>query len=191
MGGINMGYDILNNPENNKLAVENRYWLGTYYPWNMRQYKWPDTFSVKIMDVKAEKEEAIAYFVHLLEEVLDFNNPYVVCIFPPSESGNNSSGIKKIAKKMCSLHYLVDGTDILVRTKSTTKRREGGSRDSDTQLDSLDVTNEEILKGQRVLLLDDVTTSGNSFHAGRFLLKEAGASVVACLALGKTYDNYY
>lgn len=186
-----MGYEIFKNPEHYKLAVENRFWLGTYYPWNMKEWIHPDNFSRKVMDVKVEKEGAITYFVHLLEDVLAFDYPYIVCIFPSSEKGKNSSGIKKIAKKICFLYSLVDGTDILVRTKNIPARRYGGSRDYNTQLNSLEVVNKEVIRSQRVLLLDDVTTSGNSFLAGRYLLNEAGASVVACLALGKTYDNYY
>ncbi|MDY0129353.1 MAG: phosphoribosyltransferase [Methanosarcina vacuolata] len=186
-----MGYKIFKNPEQGKLAVEDRCWLGIYYPWSKRELIWPDKFSLRIMDVKVEEDQAIKYFVHCLENVLAFDIPYIVCTFPPSEKGKNSSGIKRIAKEVCSLHSLVDGTNILVRTKSITARKDGGSRGYDTQLNSLEIINEEILRGQRVLLLDDVTTSGNSFFAGRYLLKGAGASVVACLALGKTHDNYY
>ncbi|MGP8329253.1 MAG: phosphoribosyltransferase [Methanosarcinaceae archaeon] len=54
------------------------------------------------------------------------------------------------------------------------------------ELDSLTIVKKEIIKGKQVLLLDDVATRGYSLNAGRLKLKEAGALLVAAIALGHT-----
>lgn len=59
-------------------------------------------------------------------------------------------------------------------------------RSFEQELDSITIDKEEIIKGKQVLLLDDVATRGNSLNAGRQKLKEAGAILVAAIALGHT-----
>jgi len=48
------------------------------------------------------------------------------------------------------------------------------------------VRNESVVKGRQVLLLDDVTTTGTSLKAGKYLIERAGAKIVALLALART-----
>ncbi len=48
------------------------------------------------------------------------------------------------------------------------------------------VRNEGIVKGRQVLLMDDVTTTSTSLKAGRCVIEQAGAKLVALLALAKT-----
>jgi len=48
------------------------------------------------------------------------------------------------------------------------------------------VADETVVKGRQVLLLDDVTTTGTSLKAGKYLIERAGAEMVALLALAKT-----
>lgn len=49
----------------------------------------------------------------------------------------------------------------------------------------------EDLAGQRVLLLDDVYTSGARAQSAAFTLREAGATVVALCAIGRRYNPAY
>jgi predicted amidophosphoribosyltransferase len=53
-------------------------------------------------------------------------------------------------------------------------------------LDSIKVVKPDLIKGRRVLLLDDVKTSGNSLIACKELLLKAGAKEVVMVALGRT-----
>ena len=62
----------------------------------------------------------------------------------------------------------------------------GGERNLQKEIRSLTVRNENIIKGQQVLLMDDITTTGTSLKAGKIVLKRAGAKIVALLAIGKT-----
>lgn len=53
-------------------------------------------------------------------------------------------------------------------------------------MDSIDVNSEMSITGEVILVVDDVTTSGNSLYACRDILMNHGASRVALLALGQT-----
>ena len=59
-------------------------------------------------------------------------------------------------------------------------------RDLQEEIRSLTVRNENIIKDQQVLLMDDITTTGTSLKAGKYVLEQAGAKIVALLALGET-----
>ncbi len=80
----------------------------------------------------------------------------------------------------------IDATSCLQRYKKVEKKSNGGNRDINVDLNSIKVNNHHLLKGQTVLLLDDVTTTGNSFLSCETLLEQAGALRVVKLALGKT-----
>lgn len=66
------------------------------------------------------------------------------------------------------------------------KKTSGGIRNRNTEIESLGMENENIVKGKQVLLLDDVTTSGTSLYAGKAILEKAGAKLVVLYALAIT-----
>jgi len=78
--------------------------------------------------------------------------------------------------------------DGLLRHTDVGKLAHGGDRRVDVHLDSINVRETVKIKIQNrsVLLLDDVTTTGNSLQACRQLLIEAGAKRVGAIVLGKT-----
>jgi len=73
---------------------------------------------------------------------------------------------------------------LLRRTRATTPQTElgGGERRSNVR-GAFAVRAGELARGQRILLVDDVTTTGASLNAGRSALLAAGATEVAGLAL--------
>ncbi len=81
---------------------------------------------------------------------------------------------------------MTNGGACLVRHKSIAKKATGGDRSIEVDLNSIRVEDADCIKGKRVLLLDDVTTSGNSLLACRRLLLQAGAADVKMVALGRT-----
>ncbi len=66
------------------------------------------------------------------------------------------------------------------------KKSTGGKRDLTSEVESLTIVNESIVKDKQILLLDDVTTSGASLNAGKLRLEKAGAKLVVMFALGLT-----
>lgn len=170
---------------------QNRYYIDYYYPWHT--YKGTSLFypfSGLILDVKQQKEKGIDHFERELKKMLAQNKKYVVCIIPTHEKGNKPSGTKCIAKRLCNSH-IIDGTDVLQRTKYVPPKKDGGTRNIEQEIYSLKVINEHIIKDQQVLLLDDVSTSGTSLNAGRHLLSSNGAKLVVKFSLGLTYDGLY
>ena len=53
-------------------------------------------------------------------------------------------------------------------------------------LNSMELSEPDIISGETVVILDDIVTSGNSIAAARQLLEVAGASRIAAVAVGRT-----
>ena len=174
--------------------------LGKYYPKRGRPYKDMDEFSSMILDIKKDErridpqsgeyfyyKKAINYFADRLHSILSDRDKYVICVYPTSKEGIAFTGIRTIAKRLCEYSSRrIDGTDVLLRAFEIPKKSIGGERDLQKEIRSLTVRNENIIKDQQVLLMDDIMTTGTSLKAGKIVLKCAGAKIVALLAIGKT-----
>lgn len=177
---------IFSNPENNSYDLRSaRFYLDNYHPYCQGNNPKFNGFSRLILDVKKQIPSAILYFTTKLRPILSFKEEYVICVMPSHELGSNPSGIKTIAKNLCC-PPIIDGTDVIIRVKEMQKKSTGGSRDLDSEIASITIRNESIVKGKQVLLLDDVTTSGTSLNAGRLILEKAGAMLVVMHALALT-----
>jgi len=193
---------IFQDPEKNKLIdsdpEKNIITLGRYYPKHGRPYKDMDEFSNMILDIKKDEtmldpksgeyyhyKKAIDYFTNRLHAILSDTEEYVICVMPTHAVGTAPSGIRTIAKRLCS-PPIIDGTDAISRVFEIPKKAIGGSRDLQLEIESLTVRNETIVKDRQVLLLDDVTTTGTSLKAGKYQLERAGVALVALHALAKT-----
>lgn len=95
------------------------------------------------------------------------------------------SGMMMLGRKLAA-HGRIDMTDYLIRTKEIEKLAAGENRNIKVHLDSIDVNPDMNVADEVVLVVDDVTTSGNSLYACRDILMEHGAKRVALLALGQT-----
>ena len=65
-----------------------------------------------------------------------------------------------------------------------------GERTPQKDYDSFKLRNNFDIKGKNIIIFDDITTSGSSLVAARRFLKDNGANIVVCIALGKTVDYY-
>ncbi|MGP8331132.1 MAG: hypothetical protein ACT6FB_02135 [Methanosarcinaceae archaeon] len=143
-------------------------------------------FSKQIHHVKNQNPDVIENFTNQLRDILNDNEEYVICVIPSSKKGLANSGIRTVAKRLCQ-PPIIDGTDIITRNKTLEPNHKSKQRRTmEQELDSLTIVKKEIIKGKQVLLLDDVATRGYSLNAGRLKLKEAGALLVAAIALGHT-----
>ena len=197
---------IFRDPEKNKLidsnSEKNILTLGKYYPKYDRQYRDIDKFSSLVLDIKKDEKrldtksieyyyykKAIDYFTNQLHAILSDTEEYVICVMPTHAVGTAPSGIRTIAKRLCS-PPIIDGTDVISRVFEIPKKAIGGSRDLQLEIESLTLRNESIVKGRQVLLLDDVTTTGTSLKAGKYILERAGVALIALLALAKTQQEW-
>lgn len=177
---------IFSNPKSNSYDLTSaRFYLDNYYPYCNGNNEKFNEFSRLILDVKNQKPSAILYFTTRLRPTFSFKEEYVICVMPSHELGSNPSGIRTIAKNL-SCPPIIDGTDVIIRVKEMQKKSTGGSRHLDSEIASIIIRNENIVKDKQVLLLDDVTTSGTSLKAGRFRLEKAGAKLVIMHALALT-----
>lgn len=142
-----------------------------------------DLYSGKILDLKEGKSGAVNYFYSLLDD--EICHGVAVAVVPSHTPGKASGGVAELARKLAA-HDRIDMTDCLVRTKEIDKLAHGGNRDKKVHLDSIAVNPDVPVADEVVLVVDDVTTSGNSLYAGREILMAHGAKRVALLALGKT-----
>ena len=65
------------------------------------------------------------------------------------------------------------------------QHKQKGKRDINVLLESTGIQNAEKIVGRDVLVIDDITTSGNSFTAAAKLLKDFGAANIISFAVGK------
>ncbi len=164
-------------------------YLGNYHPYwinkDLRQ-KNPlvDSWSRYILDLKEQKESAIRFFFNQLDSQID--RRACIAVVPSHDPEKATiSGIHQLAQRL-AIQGRVDATSCLKRSKKISKLSHGGERSISVHLQSIEVVNAYLFKGKIVWLLDDISTSGNSLKACRYLLSQAGAKQVKSVALGKT-----
>lgn len=159
--------------------------FGFYHPYNHGNNPEFDIFSGRILDFKKDQTAAVGYFFEQLKNV-DFNATEAVVIVPSHSPQNRMSSVRKLAQKLAQYKGWTDATDCVVRTHLIDKLANGGERSMDVHLGSLKIMNPHLIAGKNVLVLDDVTTSGNSLFATMRLLKEKNVNSVWSYAIAKT-----
>lgn len=162
------------------------FYLGVYQPlrgdyegyWDFTEY------SSGIRYLKNGDPSVINDFAEFISDNLD-NNFDCILVVPTHDTCNNS-GIKLLAQKIANVKNIIDATSCLIRHKTIDRLSTGGSRNSETHLQSIKILNQEVIQGKDVLLFDDISTTGNSLKACKKLLKDAGVKTVKCFVLGKT-----
>lgn len=176
---------IFRDPGRNARAIQGgRQALGTYYPMRGRTFEELDEYSRTILDLKDNRPDAIEYFVNRLGSILS-REEYVVCPVPSHLAGGAREGMKTLVRRLCTAP-LIDGTGVLVRNTDVPRKSQGGERGLTAEVRSLRVEDRDLVRGRQVLVLDDVTTSGDSLQAGKIRLDGADPLLVAQLALGIT-----
>lgn len=93
---------------------------------------------------------------------------------------------KVLAKSAPQLKFF---PDFLLRTKHTKPQIELKKKERENNLKNIFVVNEKylgIIKGKKILLLDDVTTTGATLENCAKVLKKRGAKKVVALTIAKT-----
>jgi|TARA_B100002003_G_scaffold216891_1_gene216753 hypoxanthine-guanine phosphoribosyltransferase len=103
------------------------------------------------------------------------------------QGGDPIHHAKQLLKHMdLTPNQIDDASRCLVRTETVPKHGEG-ERNKDVHLNSIGVRDRKPVDEKRVLLLDDVVTTGATMEACKQRLEEAGAAQVTMLALLRTY----
>ena len=171
-----------------------RYWngiavYGDYLPWGVHRAAGGDRSnyperSGKMLDLKEGKDAGVAYFSEAI--ATELKDEIVIATVPSHNPEKPGVGLKKLVAELVKDSKRVDASGSLVRTQKIDKLAAGGNRSKDVHLKSVSVALAPLIKGRDVLLLDDVTKTGNSLLACRDLLLAAGARSVECATIGKT-----
>lgn len=160
-------------------------YLGLYHPkWNGTNPKFDD-YSQSILDLKVKDEESIQYFYQRCVKWLDIDFDAIV-IVPSHNPLTSNSGIEFLATKIARNKNWIDATQCLARTHEIEKLSYGGDRSIEIHLNSITVEQIPLIREKKIILIDDVTTSGNSLKASKLKLEQAGVKEVYMCALGKT-----
>lgn len=120
----------------------------------------------------------------------DSSSNMCIVIIPSSRPRHWSAGLMALAEQLIEDLNLDDARQALLRHTQISKLANGGNRGHSTHYDSITLNNnfEQIIYNKRILLLDDITTTGNSLQACAQILSENGAGDVYPYALGQTHE---
>lgn len=151
-----------------------------------------DANTFHIMNLKNEnhiRHQHSAFYLGVLvntylNQIFDSFDYFQIAVVPSSEMLKLSSGLEIVINNITSHKYNYQ-RGFLVRTNTVPKSHEGGDRTMFKHTSSVQVQH-PIQTHLPTLLIDDVTTSGNSLFACSNILKAAGAGKVYMLAIGRT-----
>ncbi|MBO6767334.1 MAG: hypothetical protein JJ901_03395 [Erythrobacter sp.] len=163
--------------------------LGLYKPWTYHKETGGDgsnypEHSGKILDLKQARAPGINYFYNYMQPKL--KSPDALAVVPSHDPEKGPGGLHQLAGRLANGCQVYDSSAALVRHTKIEKLAAGGDRSINVHLNSIHIPNPELVAGRKVLLIDDVMTSGNSLLACRQILMDAGAEAVKCVALGRT-----
>ena len=106
-------------------------------------------------------------------------------VMPSHSAGKWSKALLQMARKLCQELNMLDYSYALERVAEHEKLTAGG------HIATMKLNPVFDVKGKKVVVLDDVTTTGNSLLASAQILWNAGAEKVAAIAIGKTSEGTY
>ena len=108
-----------------------------------------------------------------------------ICVVPSCTEGNFDTGLARLGKRLAD-NGRVDKVCFLERVRSIPKLSTGGVRSKAVHFRTIKPLDGLSVKGDTVVLLDDVATTGNSMTACRDILMRCGAREVKMIVLGMT-----
>ena len=155
----------------------------------------PDIRSKEIIwGLKDGDHDVIEFLADKIGPMLD-NHVALVAVPSSKVEKNGKAGthqlIREIVRKYGEQRYIIDASSCLYRFKDMPAQHEmkGQQRDKSILYNTLEVRNAELINGRDVIIIDDVTTSGNSLEVSIDLVKRQGAHKVIGLAIGKTVSR--
>lgn len=176
-----------------KKNIHNFYYLCNYYPKRYIEYYGKMTES--IIQFKRGNHDIAYRFADAIADCLideknrseiDFNNTCII-IVPSHRIGEWNNSLIFLAKHISNRLNVNDFDRALVRTELHPKLSKGGTRTIESHFETIrfDYSNFSVLD-KKVILFDDITTTGNSFLACKRILRTAGAREVRCIAIAQT-----
>ncbi len=172
------------------------YYIKEYIPkWTGQQ----DDFSQMVLLFKkynqlshSTRRAMINYFVDALVSIIQKKgiDADIIIPIPSSKAGVISKGHTEICYQIAGRLGIENGTGALERITTVPKSAHGNRPSYERHYDSFAINPHFDLRGRKVILFDDVYTTGNTAHAAAQKIYEAGAEKVWIVTLGKTKRWY-
>ena len=163
---------------------------GTMYTIDVADYhKGP--LAIDIVQFKNKEAPAYSRFVHeFIDELRNLpviRNSCIVTV-PSHESNKWSDSLLDLARIVSEKFNIINYSYLLSRHRYHEKLSCGGDRSIQSHLDSICINGDVEVddKNSNVILVDDVTTSGNTLIACEKILKDFGFSSIYKFAIAKT-----
>ena len=108
----------------------------------------------------------------------------ITCIPSHNKSDYNNNPVALMIQDITSNSSYLDGSQLLLRVNQIAPQKYQKERYEKTHLESIKLNGD--VKGKKIILVDDITTSGSSLKACKKILIEAGAESVICFAFCKS-----
>lgn len=158
----------------NKVKKDDRgyYYLGEYHSYWKNGLRNPefDDLSNSILNYKKMYTNEIVSFSKKLDQIITNNDSLAILCVPSHEVGSKGPNYEVI-RMVCHKRGFIDASNCLVRKQNIIKLAQGGNRSVETHLNSIDLVNAQLLDNKDILLIDDVTTTGNSLRACEIIIK--------------------
>lgn len=143
---------------------------------------------------KKKSKEAVHFFLGVLKKMIgslieNVTDTLHIAVLPSSTKDNKEHGISAFTQALCKAVEVPFEPQLLMRAESVDKAATGGLRDAEVHAATIAVNANSVKEGHKVLIIDDVTTSGSSRGVVLEKLKQEGVSMVRFLAFGKTLPS--
>ena len=161
------------------------FFIDTYIPLSSAYEQ--DRFSKMLLDLKKLRISSVDFFMKKLSclDGLDF----CVCAVPGHDP-KKFTGVQELVGEMADKMPCRNISQYLRRKRKVARQHflsKLEKRSPSEEAKTLKLTNKDKFKGKRVLLIDDITTSGGTIKgAKKFILANTDAKEVSVLVLGKT-----
>jgi HAD superfamily hydrolase (TIGR01549 family) len=158
--------------------------LEPYFPTRYPEFQ--NSASPMILNLKNGRWEAIEHFRAKLTDLIA-PDAVIVCM-PSSQAGGPPSGVRRLGQRLAAETDRLDATGLIRRHISIPSAHQGGPRSVAVHLGSCesDARLGQAVTGHRVVVIDDVTTTGSSLDAAVKLVEEYEPAEIVKVAIGRT-----
>lgn len=170
------------------------FYLHPYYPKKYLEHK---GISQSIIEFKKGSQSQINKFTQEMKEALlervgnEASKLKGIClVVMPSHSAEKwNYALLQMAGKLCEELNMLGYLYALKREVEHDKLSIGGDRSFISHINTIRLNSGYDVKGKQIVVLDDITTTGNSLLASAQILLNAGAKRVRAIAIGKTIEG--
>jgi predicted amidophosphoribosyltransferase len=166
---------------------DNYFYLGNYFP---KRKNSRDKFSNLIIQYKKGNNFAIKYFENKIVNII-FNYFWFCDLIIPVPASSSMLDVypnKIICMSLNALNIIKYKDDILKKTKGYTPSHITNRRNKADIANSVKIINEGYIKNKKIILFDDIITTGNTSSIIRNMLFSKGANSVIMLFIGRTVN---